>query len=136
MMYMGARGSSLFKIGLISFCFMCLFFATFMASKYEHQKTQTEIQTNKVKELEEKIHEISFANKELCQIRSVLVREKEQMAKEINALREKSLELEDWKLTIEQGTSKGNLAADLQSTDDAKKKLPGGNEPDTSINQP
>jgi Na+-transporting methylmalonyl-CoA/oxaloacetate decarboxylase gamma subunit len=93
--------SSILKIGMVLFCFMCLFFATYMASRYESQKAETEIQASKVKELEEKIHELSAINQELLQIRSLLAQEKEQMVKEINALQEKCHDLEGWKDAIE-----------------------------------
>lgn len=124
MMVSGTKVSSLLKIGAVLFCFMCLFFATYMASRYEHQKTETEIQTNKVKKLQEKIHELSATNQELLQIRSVLVQEKERMAKEINSLREKCLEFEGWKHAIEKETLKGDLATNQQSDDtgDGKKR--------------
>ena len=95
---------------------MCLFFAINMASKYEHQQTETKIQTNKVKELEEKIHELSSTNQELMQIRYNLVHEKEQMAKEIKTLQEKCLEFEDWKHAIEKGgdSKSNNLTTNQQ----------------------
>ncbi|MFN3531335.1 MAG: hypothetical protein ACK41Q_02315 [Candidatus Brocadia sp.] len=135
MMVSGAKVSSLLKVGTVLFCFMCLFFATYMASRYEHQKTETEIQTNKVKELEEKVHELSAINRELLQIRSVLVQEKDQMEKEINALREKCLEFEGWKHATEKETLKGDLATNQQSDDtgDVKKRLL---EIDEQINPP
>ena len=101
MMHINTKVSRLLKIGIVLFCFMCLFFATYMASKYEYQKTETEIQAGKVKELEEKVHELSTTNQELLHIRSALAQEKEQMAKEINTLREKCLEFEGWKHAIE-----------------------------------
>jgi regulator of replication initiation timing len=84
---------------------MCLFFATNMAAKYEHQKTETEIHRSKVKELEEKIHELSTINQELLQMRYALVQEKDRLTKEITALREKYAEAEDWKLTTKKETS-------------------------------
>ena len=70
-----------------------------MAAKYEHQKTETEIHCSKVKELEEKIHELSTINQELLQMRYTFVQEKDQLTKEIAALREKYGEGDDWKLT-------------------------------------
>jgi regulator of replication initiation timing len=84
---------------------MCLFFATNMAAKYEHQKTETEIHRSKVKELEEKIHELSTINQELLQMRYALVQEKDRLTKEITALREKYGEGDDWKLTTKKETS-------------------------------
>ena len=78
---------------------MCLFFAINTASKYEYQKSETEIHRNKVMELEEKVNELSLINQELMQMRSALVIEKEQMSKENNALLEKHSESDDWKLT-------------------------------------
>lgn len=89
------------KIGAIVFCLMCLFFAINMASKYEHQKTETEIHRTKAKELEEKIHELSMANRELLQIRHTLVQEKALLSKEIDSLQEKYSTREDWKITTE-----------------------------------
>lgn len=132
------RVSRFLRIGTVLFCFMCLFFATYMASRYEHQKTETEIQTYKVKELEDKIRELSTTNQELLHIRSALVQEKEQMAKEINTLREKCLEFEGWKHAVEKETLKSDLATNQESgdTNDVKKKLPDGGEEITSTNQP
>ena len=72
MMTSGTKASSFLKIGVVLFCFMCLFFATYMASRYEHQKTKTEIQVSKARELEEKIRELTTANKELLDIRAAL----------------------------------------------------------------
>ena len=105
-LYMQATSniSKLLKIGTALFCLMCLFFAINMASKYEHQKTQTEIQRNKVKELEEKIDSLSTANQELLHMRDSLLQEKEQLAKEISSLREKYSEIKEWKLAIEKGS--------------------------------
>ncbi len=119
----GAKVSSLLKTGVVLFCFMCLFFATYMASRYECQKTETEIQSRKVKELEEEVHELTAINKELLRIRTVLAQEKEQVVKEVNTLREKCIEFEDWRHAIEEGISKGDFAAIQQSTDtgDGKK---------------
>ncbi len=91
--------SRLFRIGTAAFCFMCLFFAISMASKYEQQKTKTEIHLQKVKELEEKVNELSRINQELSQMRNSLVQKKEQLAKEINNQKEISSETESWKLT-------------------------------------
>ena len=93
------RTSKFLKIGVVLFCLMCLFFAINTASKYEYQKSETEIHRNKVMELEEKVNELSLINQELMQMRSALVIEKEQLAKENNALREKHSESDDWKLT-------------------------------------
>ncbi|MCF6156611.1 MAG: hypothetical protein E3K36_15560 [Candidatus Brocadia sp.] len=130
--------SRFLKIGTVLFCFMCLFFATYMASRYEHQKTETEIQTYKVKELEDKIRELSAANQELLHIRSALAQAKERMAKEIDALREKYLEFEGWGHAVEKETLKGDLATNQESgdTDDVKKKLPDGGEEVTSRDLP
>ena len=129
-MAVGAKVSGFLKIGVVLFCFMCLFFATYMASKYEHQKTRTEIQIGKLKELEEKIRELSTINQELLQIRSVLVQEKEHMAKEISTLREKHIESEGWKHAIGQEALEGDFATNQQltDTDDVKKKLFEGDE--------
>lgn len=91
--------SKFIKIGAVLFCFMCLFFAINMASKYEYQKTETEIQGNKVRELEEKIRELTIINQELSQIRMILAQDREQLKKEISVLQKKYPELEDWKLT-------------------------------------
>lgn len=138
MMAGGAKVSGLLKIGVVLFCFMCLFFATYMTSKYEHQKTKTEIQISKLKELEEKIRELSIINQELLQIRSVLVQEKEHMAKEINTLREKHIESEGWKHAIGQETLESDLATNQQSTDtaDVKKRLPEDKAPIIPSSQP
>ncbi len=92
------KASKYLKIGAVLFCVMCLFFAVNMASKYEGQKSQTEIHLKKAKELEERINELSRANQELMQVRQALVQEKEQLAKEISSLREKHPASEDWKL--------------------------------------
>lgn len=97
MVHVSAKASSFLKIGVVLFCFMCLFFATYMASRYEHEKTKTEIQTDKVKELEEKYQELSIINQELLQTQTVLIQEKAQMAQEIEVLRAKTIEFEDWK---------------------------------------
>ena len=99
MIQFSPKASKFLKIGIALFCFMCLFFATNMAAKYEHQKTETEIHCSKVKELEEKIHELSTINQELLQMRYALVQEKDRLTKEIAALREKYGEGDDWKLT-------------------------------------
>ena len=98
------RTSKFLKIGVVLFCLMCLFFAINMASKYEHQKSETELHCNKVKELEEKVNELSRINQELMQMRSALVIEKEHLAKENNALREKYSESDDWKVTNKKET--------------------------------
>ncbi len=95
MIQFSPKASNFLKIGIVLFCFMCLFFATNMAAKYEHQKTETEIHCSKVKELEEKIHELSTINQELLQMRYALVQEKDQLTKEIAALREKYGEVDD-----------------------------------------
>src|SRR5574337_1350609 len=131
MMHISTKVSSLLKIGIVLFCFMCLFFATYMASKYEYQKTETEIKTNKVKELEENIDKFSTINQELLHIRSVLVQEKEHMDKEISTLREKCLEVEGWKHAIEKESLRSSLTTDHQSMGDVKKRLPEGNGPIT-----
>ncbi|MBI2471726.1 MAG: hypothetical protein HYV59_10870 [Planctomycetes bacterium] len=99
MIQFSEKASKFLKIGTVLFCLMCLFFAINMASKYEQQKTETEIHLSKVKELEEKIHELSAINQELLQMRYSLVQEKEQLTKEISALREKYAEADEWKLT-------------------------------------
>lgn len=125
-MISSAKVSGLLKTGVVLFCFMCLFFATYMASRYEHQKAKTEIQTSKVRELEEKVHELSAINRELQHIRSALVQEKGEMAKEISALREKCLAFEDWKRATGEETLKRDSAAGRQSadTDEEKDRLP------------
>lgn len=105
MIQFSEKSSKFLKIGTVLFCLMCLFFAINMASKYEQQKTATEIHCSKVKELEEKIHELSIINQELLQMRYALVQEKELLTKEISALREKYAEADDWKLTTKKETS-------------------------------
>lgn len=132
------KASSFLKIGVVLFCFMCLFFATYMASRYEHQKTKTEIQVSKARELEEKIRELTTTNNELLRIRAALAQEKEQMAEEINTLREKCLEFEGWKHTAEKELLKNDLTTnqELADTNTVKKQLPDGEEKITSTNQP
>ena len=105
MIQFSTKASRFLTIGIVLFCFMCLFFATNMAAKYERQKTETEIHRSKVKELEEKVHELSTINQELLQMRYALVQEKDQLTKGISALREKYAEVEDWKLTTKKETS-------------------------------
>ena len=105
MIQFSTKASRFLTIGIVLFCFMCLFFATNMAAKYERQKTETEIHRSKVKELEEKVHELSTVNQELLQMRYALVQEKDQLTKEIAALREKYAEADDWKLTTKKETS-------------------------------
>ena len=105
MIQFSEKSSKFLKIGTVLFCLMCLFFAINMASKYEQQKTETERHCSKGKELEEKIHELSTINQELLQMRYALVQEKDQLTKEIRALREKYAEVEDWKLTTKKETS-------------------------------
>lgn len=119
------KTSKFLKIGVVLFCFMCLFFAINMAAKYEYQKTETEIHSSKVKELEEKIHELSIINQELLQMRYVLVREKEQLTREISVLQEKSVEAEDWKLPSkkEQSTAtQSDYSETTEKVEDAQKK--------------
>jgi len=105
MVQFSTKASRFLTIGIVLFCFMCLFFATNMAAKYEHQKTETEIYLSKVKELEEKVRELSTVNQELLQMRYALVQEKDQLTKEIAALRQKYAEADDWKLTTKKETS-------------------------------
>ncbi|HHT9107519.1 MAG TPA: hypothetical protein ACFYEF_03950 [Candidatus Wunengus sp. YC63] len=105
MIQFSTKASRFLTIGIVLFCFMCLFFATNMAAKYEHQKTETEIHRSKVKELEEKVHELSTVNQELLQMRYAFVQEKDQLTKEIAALREKYAASDDWKLTTKKETS-------------------------------
>ncbi|HHT9138257.1 MAG TPA: hypothetical protein ACFYEK_13575 [Candidatus Wunengus sp. YC60] len=126
MIQFSPTASKFLKIGIVLFCLMCLFFATNMASKYEQQKTETEIHRGKVKELEEKIHELSTINQELLQMRYALVQEKEQLTKEISVLREKSAEAEDWKVTTKKETSPA-----IQSDNTAPVRKP----EETSINK-
>ena len=105
MIQFSSNASKFLKICIVLFCFMCLFFATNMAAKYEHQKTETEIHRSKVKELEDKIQELSTINQELLQMRYALVQEKDRLTKEIAALREKYAEADDWKLTTKKESS-------------------------------
>ena len=105
MIQFNPKASQFLKIGIVLFCLMCLFFATNMAAKYERQKTETEIHRSKVKELEEKVHELSTVNQELLQMRYALVQEKDRLTKEIAALHEKYGEGDDWKLTTKKETS-------------------------------
>src|SRR5574341_869998 len=119
-MHFSTKKSNVLKIGTVLFCLMCLFFAINTASKYEHQKSETEIQINKVKELEKKVVELTTTNHELLQTHSVLVQEKERMAKEINTLQQKCLEFDDWKHAIEIENEKivNNRVTNHQSIDD------------------
>ncbi len=105
MIQFSTKASRFLTIGIVLFCFMCLFFATNMAAKYEQQKTETDIHRSKAKELEEKIHELSIINQELLHMRFALVQEKDQLTKEIAALREKYGEGDDWKLTTKKEPS-------------------------------
>ena len=123
MMHVSNKVSSFFKIGAVLFCFMCLFFATYMASRYEHVKTETEIQAHKVKELEEKYHELSRINQELLQTRAVLIQEKEQMVQKINMLREKNVGFEDWIHTREKEAPGGEISASQQPIHDEKNMI-------------
>ncbi len=116
MIQFSTKVSMFLKIGIVSFCFMCLFFATNMAAKYEQQKTETDIHRSKVKELEEKIHELSTINQELLHMRYALVQEKDQLTKEIAALREKYGEADDWKLTTKKETSPATQSDNITPT--------------------
>ncbi len=86
------------KIGVVVFCFMCLFFAVQTASRYEHQKTETEKYRVKVQELEEKIHELTSINQGLLQTQQVLEYNKKQGSATIPFLEEKDSKTQDWKL--------------------------------------
>ena len=116
MIQFSTKASRFLTIGIVLFCFMCLFFATNMAAKYEHQKTETEIHRSKVKELEEKVQELSTINQELLQMRYALVQEKDRLTKEIAALREKYAEAEDWKLTTKKETSPATQSDNIAPT--------------------
>ncbi|OQZ02182.1 MAG: hypothetical protein B6D35_01530 [Candidatus Brocadia sp. UTAMX2] len=107
MVHVSARISGFLKIGAVLFCFMCLFFATYMASRYEHAKTEAEIQSHKRKELEEKYQE-------LLQTHTVLIQEKDRLAHEAETLRAKNIGFEDWKHTIEEGTPARKTPANQQ----------------------
>ena len=125
------KTSKFLKIGTVLFCFMCLFFAINMAAKYEYQKTETEFHSGKAKELEEKIHELSIINQELLQMRSTLVREKELLTKEISALREKSVETEDWKLPPKKEltpATQSDYSETTEKVEDGQKPQPASNE--------
>lgn len=121
MVHVSAKASSLLKIGAVLFCFMCLFFATYMASRYEHEKTKTEIQTDKVKALEEKYQE-------LMQSHTVLVQERAHMAQEIEVLRTKTIEFGDWKDAVEKAMPSGAVFPDDQPVSDEKKVSSDGKE--------
>lgn len=120
MMHVSNKASSFLKIGAVLFCFMCLFFATYMASRYEHAKTETEIQAHKVKELEEKYQELSMIHQELLQTRTVLIQEKEQMGQEINMLQGKNIRPEDWIHTREKKTPDSAASTNQQLITDGK----------------
>lgn len=120
MMHISTKAASFLKIGAVLFCFMCLFFATYMASRYEHAKTETEIQAHKVKELEEKYQELSMIHQELLQTRTVLIQEKEQMGQEINMLQGKNIRPEDWIHTREKKTPDSEASTNQQLITDGK----------------
>ena len=121
MIQFSPKASTFLKIGIVLFCFMCLFFATNMAAKYERQKTETEIHRSKVKELEEKVHELSTINQELLQMRYALVQEKDRLTKEIAALREKYAEADDWKLTTKKEPSPATQSDTVAPTKEPEK---------------
>ncbi len=120
MMHISTKTASFLKIGAVLFCFMCLFFATYMASRYEHAKTETEIQAHKVKELEEKYQELSMIHQKLLQTRTVLIQEKEQMVQEINMLQGKNIGPEDWIHTREKKTPDSEASTNQQPITDGK----------------
>ncbi len=105
MLQPGQKSPKFLKIGVVAFCLMCLFFAINMASKYEQQKTETEIHRAKAEELEEKMRELSALNQELMHIRATLSQEKEQLAKEVSTLRGQHAGTADWQLTSKNETS-------------------------------
>ncbi len=106
MLQPGQKSSKFLKMGVVAFCLMCLFFAINMASKYEQQKTETEIHRVKAEELEEKVRELSALNRELLHVRAALSQEKEQLAREISTLRgQQHAGTDDWKLTSKNETS-------------------------------
>ena len=121
MIQFSEKSSKFLKIGTVLFCLMCLFFAINMASKYEQQKTETERHCSKGKELEEKIHELSTINQELLQVRYALVQEKDQLTKEIAALREKYAEADDWKLTTKKEPSPATQSDTVAPTKEPEK---------------
>lgn len=120
MMHVSNKASSFLKIGAVLFCFMCLFFATYMASRYEHAKTETEIQANKVKEFEKKYQELSMIHQELLQTRTVLIQEKELLVQEINMLRGKNIRPEDWMHTKEKMTPVSEVSKSQQPITEGK----------------
>lgn len=123
MMHISNKASSFLKIGAVLFCFMCLFFATYMASRYEHAKTETEIQANKVKEFEKKYQELSMIHQELLQTRTVLIQEKELLIQEINMLRGKNIGPEDWMHTKEKMTPVSEVSTSQKPITDGKEDL-------------
>lgn len=128
MMHVSAKASGFLKIGAVLFCFMCLFFATYMASRFEQEKTTTEIQTVIIKELEEKCQELSLINRELLQTRTVLLQEKEQMSREIEMLRVKTIGFEDWKHAVGKETPGTSVSPGDESIPDEKKMPHDGRE--------
>ncbi len=124
MLQPGQKSPKFLKIGVVAFCLMCLFFAINMASKYEQQKTETEIHRAKAEELEEKMRELSALNQELMHIRATLSQEKEQLAKEVSTLREQQhAGANDWKLTSKNETSpalQSNTAAPDRKPEEAQ----------------
>jgi len=119
MLQPGQKSPKFLKIGVVAFCLMCLFFAINMASKYEQQKTETEIHRAKAAELEEKLRELSALNQELLHIRAALSQEKDQLAREVSTLRGQHAGADDWKLT-----SKNETSPALQSDTTAPDRKP------------
>jgi len=94
-----------------------------MASRYEHEKTKTEIQAHKVKELEEKYEELSMIHQEVLQTRTDLIQEKEQLVGEITMLRKKNIGFEDWNHTMEKETPGSAVSASQQPIADEKNMI-------------
>lgn len=94
-----------------------------MASRYEHAKTETEIQANKVKEFEKKYQELSMIHQELLQTRTVLIQEKELLIQEINMLRGKNIGPEDWMHTKEKMTPVSEVSTSQKPITDGKEDL-------------
>ena len=98
MLKINANMAKFTKIGVVAFCFMCLFFAVQTAARYEHQKTETEKYRVKVQELEKKILELTSINQGLLQTQHVLEYNRKQVATGIPFLEEKGSKSQDWKL--------------------------------------
>ncbi|HHT9110908.1 MAG TPA: hypothetical protein ACFYDZ_07075 [Candidatus Brocadiaceae bacterium] len=97
MLKINANMAKFKKVGVVAFCFMCLFFAVQTAARYEHQKTETEKYRVKVQDLEKKILELTSINQGLLQTQHVLEYNRKQLTTDIPFLEEKDSKTQDWK---------------------------------------